>query len=307
MAKNTGLGKGINALFTERYNETENDSIEEIVSKSEKVTLKQDNIEYNVDGKMVVDLKITEVEPNITQARKFFDEVKLQELAESIKNFGIIQPIIVSKKSGYYEIIAGERRWRAAKLVGLKTIPSIIIEEDESKNPKLSIIENIQRENLNPIEKAKGYRSIMDEYDYSIIEFAKLIGKKPNHVGEIISLLELDSEVIKYLEKTNISEGACKALLLIDNPEIQKEMAYYIVEDGLTVDEARRRLRLKEAKKNPSVIVDPIYREIEERFTNFFGSKTKLKVSPRGNKNGQIVIKYSSTDDLERILGLLHD
>lgn len=294
MAKNTGLGKGINALFGETYLEAEQPNIE--VKKEEQIQ----------EGEVIVELKLTEIEPNLGQARKFFDEKKLQELALSIQNFGVIQPIIVEKKGDYYEIIAGERRWRASKLAGLKTIPAIIRENANKEGSKLSIIENVQRENLNPIEKARGYKELIEENNYTIPEFAKIIGKSPTAIGETLSILELDDKVLDYLVKTNVSETSCKTLLITDDPEIQMEMALYMLEDGISADEAKRRLRLKEAKKRPAVAVSPIYKEIEEAFTNYFGNKTKLKVSKTGNKNGQIIIKYNSTDDLERIMKLIN-
>lgn len=316
MAKNTGLGKGLDALFSGSSNFgllDDNDSIDNILSASEKVEKKEivDKVEKNNDeaenGQKIYELKVIEIEPNLDQARKKFDESKIEELAESIKTFGVIQPIIVAKKENHYEIIAGERRWRAAKKAGIKTIPSIIRNETEEDNSKISLIENIQRENLNPVEKARGYKYILDTHNFTVSELAKVIGKKTAQINYTLDILELSDKVLDYLVTQDVSEKLCRVLTEIEDPEIQYEIALYMVEDGISATEAKKRLKVKEAKKDPKVAIQPIFKEIEDKFTNYFGTKTKIKMSSRNANRGQIVIKYNSSEDLERIMNLLED
>lgn len=297
--KKTGLGKGISALFSD-------EALNEIESKNED-NVKEIDINLDISDKnKIVELKVTEVEPNIKQARKEFNYKKLEELAESIKTFGVVQPIIVAKKDTHYEIIAGERRWRASKLANLKTIPAIIKEDEELENVHISIIENVQRENLNAIEKAQGYKDAIEKYNMTPEDFAKKIGKSKSSITEILEILNLDERVIELARKENLSEAGCKMLLEIEDKEKQYEMALYILEDGLSVEEAKKRLKLaKKASKNTPKIDIHEFREIEERFTNYFGTKAKIKVSPKNINRGQIVLKYNSNEELERMLELL--
>lgn len=288
--KRTGLGKGISALFSQEIGE-ENEMI---------------NLDENNDKNKIVELKVIEVEPNRKQARKEFNYKKLEELAESIKTFGVLQPIIVAKKDGYYEIIAGERRWRASKLANMKTIPAIIREDEEEENTHISIIENVQRENLNAIEKAQGYKEAMENYNLSAEEFAKKIGKTKSAIIDVLEILNLSEKVLELARRENLSEAGCKMLLEIEDEEKQYEMALYILEDGLSIDEAKKRLKLakKVAKNTPKVDIHE-FRSIEERFTNYFGAKAKIKVSPKNINRGQIILKYNSNEELERMLELL--
>ena len=297
--KRTGLGKGISALFSD-------EALNEIESKNED-NVKEIDINLDISDKnKIVELKVTEVEPNIKQARKEFNYKKLEELAESIKTFGVVQPIIVAKKDTHYEIIAGERRWRASKLANLKTIPAIIKEDEELENVHISIIENVQRENLNAIEKARGYKDAIEKYNMTPEDFAKKIGKSKSSITDILEILNLDERVIELARKENLSEAGCKMLLEIEDKEKQYEMALYILEDGLSVEEAKKRLKLaKKASKNTPKIDIHEFREIEERFTNYFGTKAKIKVSPKNINRGQIVLKYNSNEELERMLELL--
>lgn len=288
--KRTGLGKGISALFSQEIGE-ENEMI---------------NLDENNDRNKIVELKVIEVEPNRKQARKEFNYKKLEELAESIKTFGVLQPIIVAKKDGYYEIIAGERRWRASKLANMKTIPAIIREDEEEENTHISIIENVQRENLNAIEKAQGYKEAMENYNLSVEEFAKKIGKTKSAITDVLEILNLSEKVLELARRENLSEAGCKMLLEIEDEEKQYEMALYILEDGLSIDEAKKRLKLakKVTKNTPKVDIHE-FRSIEERFTNYFGAKAKIKVSPKNINRGQIILKYNSNEELERMLELL--
>ena len=297
--KRTGLGKGISALFSD-------EALNEIEPKKED-NVKEIDINLDISDKnKIVELKVTEVEPNIKQARKEFNYKKLEELAESIKTFGVVQPIIVAKKDTHYEIIAGERRWRASKLANLKTIPAIIKDDEELENVHISIIENVQRENLNAIEKAQGYKDAIEKYNMTPEDFAKKIGKSKSSITDILEILNLDERVIELARKENLSEAGCKMLLEIEDKEKQYEMALYILEDGLSVEEAKKRLKLsKKVPKNTPKIDIHEFREIEEKFTNYFGTKAKIKVSPKNINRGQIVLKYNSNEELERMLELL--
>ena len=297
--KRTGLGKGISALFSD-------EALNEIEPKNED-NVKEIDINLDISDKnKIVELKVTEVEPNIKQARKEFNYKKLEELAESIKTFGVVQPIIVAKKDTHYEIIAGERRWRASKLANLKTIPAIIKDDEELENVHISIIENVQRENLNAIEKAQGYNDAIEKYNMTPEDFAKKIGKSKSSITDILEILNLDERVIELARKENLSEAGCKMLLEIEDKEKQYEMALYILEDGLSVEEAKKRLKLsKKVPKNTPKIDIHEFREIEEKFTNYFGTKAKIKVSPKNINRGQIVLKYNSNEELERMLELL--
>ena len=297
--KRTGLGKGISALFSD-------EALNEIEPKNED-NVKEVDINLDISDKnKIVELKVTEVEPNIKQARKEFNYKKLEELAESIKTFGVVQPIIVAKKDTHYEIIAGERRWRASKLANLKTIPAIIKDDEELENVHISIIENVQRENLNAIEKAQGYKDAIEKYNMTPEDFAKKIGKSKSSITDILEILNLDERVIELARKENLSEAGCKMLLEIEDKEKQYEMALYILEDGLSVEEAKKRLKLsKKVPKNTPKIDIHEFREIEEKFTNYFGAKAKIKVSPKNINRGQIILKYNSNEELERMLELL--
>ncbi len=278
--KKTGLGKGLDALFSTPL-------IEESVKDTEELVKK---------------LKINEVEPNKEQARKLFDEEAIEDLANSIKEYGVIQPIIVSKKSNYYEIIAGERRWRASKKAGLAEIPAIIRDDNEQKNKEISLIENIQREDLNPIEKARGIKQLMEEYNLTQQKVAEKLGKSRSSIANTVRILNLDKRVINLALEGKLTEGHCKSLMAIDDSERQYKMAQYIIESGDSVREAEKKMKIrkKTSKKNDKYL--PIYRDIEESFRGFFGTKVKLDA---GERKGKIIIQYSSNDDLERILGLI--
>ena len=288
--KRTGLGKGISALFSQEIGE-ENEMI---------------NLDETSEKNKIVELKVVEVEPNRKQARKEFNYKKLEELAESIKTFGVLQPIIVAKKNGYYEIIAGERRWRASKLANMKTIPAIIREDEDEENTHISIIENVQRENLNAIEKAQGYKEAMENYNLSVEEFAKKIGKTKSAITDILQILNVSDKVLELARRENLSETGCKMLLEIEDEDKQYEMALYILEDGLSIEEAKKRLKLsKKVNRNTPKVDIHEFRAIEEKFTNYFGAKAKIKVSPKNINRGQIILKYNSNEELERMLELL--
>ena len=278
--KKTGLGKGLDALFSTPI-------IEEEVIKPEELVRK---------------LNINEIEPNKAQARKIFDDEAIEDLSNSIKEYGVIQPIIVSKKEKYYEIIAGERRWRASKKAGLTEIPAIIRDDNEQRNKEISLIENIQREDLNPIEKARGIKLLMDEYDLTQQQVAEKLGKSRSSIANTVRILNLDERVINLALEGKLTEGHCKSLMSIDDNERQYKMALYVIESGDSVREAEKKMKVrkKASKKNDKYI--PIYRDIENTFQGFFGTKVKLDA---GERKGKIIIQYNSNDDLERILGLI--
>ena len=254
------------------------------------------------NGETVKFIKITDIEPNTTQARKKFNSESLNELAESIKNYGILQPIIVEDKGNFYRIIAGERRWRASKIAGLEEIPCLVRDEDEQKNKEISLIENIQRENLNPIEKAMGYKELIDNYNLRQQDLADKLGISRTYVTNTLRILNLDKRVIELALEGKLTEGHCKALMAISDLDKQFEMATKIIETGGTVADIERALKnssktVKKAQKN-----EAIYRNIENDFEKFFGSKVKLKAGPR---SGKIIISYSSNEELERLLEMV--
>ena len=273
--KKTGLGKGLDALFSTPM------------------------VEEHTDEEKVKNLRINEIEPNKGQARKLFDDEAIEDLSNSIKEYGVIQPIIVSKKRGYYEIIAGERRWRASKRAGLDEIPAIVRNDDDQRNKEISLIENIQREDLNPIEKARGIKTLMDEYNLTQAKVAEKLGKSRSSIANTVRILNLDERVINLALEGKLTEGHCKSLMSIDDPERQYQMANYIIESGDSVREAEKKMKVRKKanKKNDKYI--PIYRDIEDTFQGFFGTKVKLDA---GERKGKIIIQYSSNDELNRIL-----
>ena len=284
MAKKTGLGKGLDALFTANPFEQEEEEIRE--------------------NEMVRNLKIIEVEPNRDQARKIFDEEALCDLAESIKNYGIIQPIVVTQKDDYYQIIAGERRWRAAKKAGLQEIPAIVRENDERKNQEISLIENIQREDLNPIEKARGIKTLMDDYNLTQQNVADILGKARSSIANSVRLLNLDPRVIDLALQGQLTEAHCKVLLSTEDGDKQYAMALNIIERGDNVATTMKQMKIKKKMcVEDQKKYDAIYKDIENRFQGFFGTKVKLDA---GKKKGKIIIEYANNDDLERILDLIH-
>ena len=278
MAKKTGLGKGLDALFgpvPEEEQVQENDSLKK--------------------------LKITEVEPNRDQPRKKFDQEALEELSQSIKEYGLIQPIVVTKKDNYYSIIAGERRWRASKLAGLEEIPAIIREDDEKINSEISLIENMQREDLNPYEKALGIRTLIDNYDMSQEEVAKKLGKGRSTIANWVRVLNLEPRVLEMAKDGKLTEGHCKALLAITDPEKQYTTAIQMLERGETVRQIEKKAKIKQTKEEQTRN-HILYKSIEDNFQSFFGTKVKLDA---GKRRGKIIIEYTSNDDLERILDLI--
>ncbi|MCI9000986.1 MAG: ParB/RepB/Spo0J family partition protein [Clostridia bacterium] len=280
MVKKTGLGKGLDALFAT------NVDVEE--------TLKENEV--------IEKLKITQVEPNRNQPRKHFDEEALEELAESISRYGVIQPIIVVKKGDYYEIVAGERRWRASKKAGLTEIPAIVREGDERKNKEIALIENVQREDLNAYEKAVGIKELMEEYGLTQQQVSEILGKSRSSIANTVRILNLDPRVIELVQQNKLTEGHARSLLAIEDHEKQYQMALRLLEMGASVREVEKKVQQKKKMKKQDERYEAIYRDIEDSFQGFFGTKVKLEA---GKRKGKIVIEYANNDDLERLLDLI--
>ncbi len=282
MAKKTGLGKGLDALFTN-------------------TVLPEEEIQ---DGEKIINLSINEVEPNREQPRKYFEDESLGELADSIKRYGLIQPIVVAKKEGYYEIIAGERRWRACKKAGLKDIQAIVRDNDVRKNKEIALIENIQREDLNAVEKASGIKLLMDEYSLTQQQVSEILGKSRSAIANTVRILNLDNRVLELAKEGKLTEGHCRALLAIEDGDKQLEMANRIIEKGSNVREVEEKTQVKKKMKKKDSKYEAIYRDIEDSFQSFFGTKVCLQA---GQRKGKIVIEYKSNDDLERLLELIKE
>lgn len=283
-----GLGRGLNVFFGEDE--------EEVKEELNKVKEKSNEIDK------VVELKITDVEPMEGQPRKVFDEEKLNELSDSIKEQGVIQPILVVKSKNGYTIVAGERRWRAAKLAGLKLIPAIVKDYTDTKKKQVALIENIQREDLNVIEVARAIKELMDTDGYSATEVAKLTGKNISTVSNTVRLLKLQDEIIDYVLDGKLSEGHARALLALDNKKRQLEVAEKIIDKKLSVRDAEKIIYgseeyvRKPEKKTPNVAY---YKKIEDKLKKYFGFDVKLNSS---SKNGKIVIEYGDDEGLNSIL-----
>ena len=286
MAKMTGLGKGLDALFGGA-------PIEPSVEVKDELLENNENLKF---------LKITEVEPNRDQPRKTFNQESLEELAESIKTYGVIQPIVVSKKEGYYSIVAGERRWRAAKIAGLEEIPAIIRDDEEQVNKEIALIENIQREDLNPFEKALGIRHLMEKYGLTQEQVSKKLGKSRSAISNTVRILYLAPDVLELVKQGKLTEGHCKALAGIEDADRQYAAALRMIDRGESVRQAESKNRLAKKEKKMDPKYRYLYEDIEDRFQGFFGTKVKLD---QGKRKGRIIIEYSNNEDLERMLSLI--
>ena len=286
MAKKTGLGKGLDALFSDKP----------LTQAEEEKILKEGE-------ELVQNIKVIEIEPNKDQPRKHFDSESLEDLAKSIKRYGVIQPIIVNKKDNYYMIVAGERRWRASKIAGLTEIPCIVRDNDERKNREIALIENIQREDLNPIEKARGFKQLLDEYELTQQELADMVGISRSALANTVRLLNLDPRIMKLAEEGKLLECHCRSLMAIDDVEKQYKAALRIIENGDTVRDIERKVKnTREARSKKDNKYEAIYRDIEDSFQSFFGTKVKLNAKKR---SGTITIQYSTNEELERLLELI--
>lgn len=294
--KRNGLGKGLDSLIPNKTEKT---------VKTEKKHEQKNEESQNSSGEILV--KINQVEPNREQPRKEFDEDSLMELADSIKQFGILQPLLVQKRKDYYEIIAGERRWRAAKIAGIKEVPIIIRDYTDQEIVEISLIENIQRENLNPIEEAMAYKRLLEEFHLKQDEVAERVSKSRTAVTNSMRLLKLSPRVQQMIVDDMISTGHARALLAIDDEEQQYQLANRIFDEKLSVRETEK---LVKALKNPKKEVKKqkpehtfVYDNIEEQMKNIIG--TKVSVNPKANGKGKIEIEYYSEEELERIYDLI--
>ncbi len=287
-----GLGKGIDALIP-------NVETKEIKTKKENAGNENQNKEFERT------VKITMVEPNREQPRKNFDEDSLIELAESIKQFGLLQPILVQDRKTYFEIVAGERRWRAAKIAGLKEVPVIVRDLTEQEIVEISLIENIQRENLNPIEEAMAYKRLLTEFDLKQDEVAERVSKSRTAVTNSMRLLKLCDEVQQMIIDDMITTGHARALISIEDKEQQYAIAQKIFDEKLSVRDVEKLVKdmnkpvkeKKEVKKDKSLEI--IYRDIEEKLKQALS--TKVEIITKGDGIGKIEIEFYNHDDLEKI------
>ncbi len=288
MAKKTGLGKGLDTLIPSK-------KVEEPVSTV-------------VKSEEMVD--INSIEPNKEQPRKLFNEDSLIELSESIKQHGIVQPLVVTKKDGYFKIIAGERRWRAAKLAGLKKVPVVVKDYSPQEIMEIALIENIQREDLNPVEEATAYQRLIQEYNLKQDEVAERVSKSRTAITNSLRLLKLDERVQNMLIEENISSGHARALLAIKDAELQYEMAMKIFDEKLSVRETEKLIKAMGKESNPKrkreeLKNDFVYRDLEEKLKIITG--TKVTINRKSEQAGRIEIEYYTPEDLEKIVALLNN
>lgn len=282
--KGKALGRGLEALFTD-------------------ININENN------NKELITLDINEISPNPNQPRKLFDSEKIDELAESIKAHGIIQPIIVKAVNSGYEIIAGERRWRAARKAGLKEVPCIIKDIDEQSHMLFAIIENLQREDLNPIEEAKAFDSMLKEYNMTQEDIAKSVGKSRPYIANTLRLLKLSEEIQLLILENKITSGHARALINIEDKQKQKALVLEIIEKGLNVRQTEKAVeenKTKGSKKNKSekIRTDPQIINIQEDLKRIFG--TKVTINHR-NRKGTVEIEYYSQEELERLIEMFKE
>lgn len=294
--KKKGLGKGLDSLIPD------NNSMK-FVTSEKTVESKEDAAAKS--GVQV--MKINEVEPNRDQPRKNFDEDALLELSDSIKQFGVLQPLLVRKRKDYYEIIAGERRWRAAKLAGVKEVPVIEKEYTDQEILEIGLIENIQRENLNPIEEAIAYKRLLEEFNLKQDEVAERVSKSRTAVTNSMRLLKLSDKVQQMIIDDMISTGHARALLAIDDPELQYTLANKIFDEKLSVRETEKLVKEiknpKKPKEKKPVANSFIYQDLEEKMKSVFG--TKVSIASKGKGKGKIEIEYYSDDELEHLFDMM--
>lgn len=294
MSKKFGLGKGLNALIPE----------DTILSTLDNKTDR--NQEIKEKGSILIDINL--IKSNEEQPRKSFDDEKIMELAESIKSNGIIQPLILRKDNNEYIIVAGERRWRAAKSIGIKEVPAIIMDLTEKQVLEISLIENIQREDLNSIEEAVAYKKLISDFNLTQEELSKRIGKSRVTITNTLRLLNLSADVQQYIIEGVISEGHGRALLGITDSKLQCELAQTVIDDKLSVRELElliKKLKTSSSrtKTNSSKEANPYYKDVTYKLENYFG--TKVNITNKNNK-GKIEIEYYSEEDLQRILEIIN-
>ena len=304
--KKSGLGRGLDALFPEKTVQSKPKTVKTVKEeKKVEVDTKKSSQQETSNGERM--MKISMIEPNREQPRKKFDEDALQELSESIKQYGILQPLLVSDKKDYYEIVAGERRWRPAKMAGLKEVPVVVKEFSTQEIVEISLIENIQREDLNPVEEAMAYKRLIDEFHLKQDEIAERVSKSRTAVTNSMRLLKLDSRVQQMMVDEMISAGHARAILAISDPEQQYNAAMKVFDEKLSVRETEKLVKsiLTPTKKKPVVsnpTEDAIYESLEEKMKGITG--TRVFIHRKKNNKGKIEIEYYSRDDLDRIIDL---
>ncbi len=311
--RKNGLGRGLDALFPDKKTASKENEVK-FTAKLEKKTepaVKVRNVKERTEAprqkKVPMMIKISMVEPNPNQPRKQFDEDALLELSESVKQYGILQPLLVSDKKDYYEIIAGERRWRAAKLAGLKEVPVIVKEFSEQELVEISLIENIQREDLNAVEEAMAYKRLMDEFHLKQDEIADRVGKSRTAVTNSMRLLKLSAKVQQMLIDEMITAGHARAILAVSDMEKQESLAMRVFDEKLSVRETEKLVKAvlappKENKPHSYSAEDVAYENLEEKMKSIMG--TKVLIHRKKNDKGKIEIEYYSRDELERIIDL---
>ena len=297
--KSRGLGKGLREL---------GGGLDSVIPSNPNIT----NTEEDVSRETLIN--VDNIEPNKDQPREKFNEESIKELSESIKQYGIIQPLIVRKNGDAYSIVAGERRWRAAKLAGLQEVPAIIKDYSTEETIAVALIENIQREDLNPIEEARAYQNLINEYEITQDELASKVSKSRTSITNSIRLLKLDERVQQMLMNEQISTGHGRALISIDDKTLQYKTAEKIIDNKLSVRETEslvKNIKDDNSEENATKVIEKdnkkddffIYRELEHKIESILGSKVKIK--KKANNKGRIEIEYYSTEDLERLLDLL--
>lgn len=306
-----GLGKGLGAFFGDDIvQEAAQDTLEK--EKNDQKKPRQPRAEQEVKIEKVpteITVKLSKIEPNMDQPRQNFSDEQLQELAASISQYGVLQPLLVQKKGDSYEIVAGERRWRAAKIAGLKEVPVVIREYSPQQAMEIALIENVQREDLNPIEEALAYQKLMQEFQLKQEEIAERVSKNRTTITNSMRLLNLMPEVQQMLVEGRISSGHARALLTVENTDIQLQLAKKIEQEKLSVREVERLVKLlgkekKEKKKKPEdETLELIFHDLEDRMKTIMG--TKVNISRKDKNKGRIEIEYYSESELERIVELI--
>ena len=298
-------GKGLETLIPQKMPRSTTDHA--LVNPEPEIKVDKKIVEKVVEKPADIFLKLSEIVPNSEQPRKDFDEDALMELSESIKQFGVLQPLLVQKKGKYYEIIAGERRWRAAKLAGIKKVPAIIKEFSPQEVVEISLIENIQRENLNAIEEAHAFKRLIEEFNLKQDEVAERVSKSRTAVTNSMRLLKLDERVQKMLVDEMISTGHARAILGLEDPEMQYMAAQKIFDEKLSVRETEKLVKQllnpkRVTETNMDTQTEAIYQTLEEKLKGIVG--TKVSIQRNKNNKGKIEIEYYSQDELERIIEL---
>jgi len=304
-----GLGKGLNILLGEDPEQEEN-MVRETSPLQESGAGKESGAaKKQPEEPKEYKIRLSRIEPNREQPRKDFNEEQLNELAESIRQYGVLQPLLVQKKGDMYEIIAGERRWRAAKIAGLKEIPVVVREYSQQQAVEIALIENVQREDLNPIEEAQAYQRLMQEFHLKQEEIAERVSKNRSTITNSMRLLNLVPEVQQMLVNNQISSGHARALLSIENEKAQIQLAQRIVQEQMSVREVEKAVKLlgkkpkEKKKKQEDEALELIFRSLEERMKTVMG--TKVNISRKDKNKGRIEIEYYSESELERIVELI--